>query len=205
MPEMEPDEAAYDRRPAEQVEVADPPQPAEFPRDDAEYGYWDPTSNAVQPLSPQPSSDAPADGGTSEQTAEPPIKFNQKWLDEFEGLLYIGALTSSFRWLGHKFVVRTLKTDEVIETGLLIKEYVGTPGEPKAYQCAVLAAAVLSVDGRELPIPISGAPEDTQLRNRFDYIMRNWFAPTIDMAYSRYLACEYKAREVIDAMVKALG
>lgn len=206
MPETEPDEAVYDGRPGETPEVPDPPQAAEFPPDNAEYGYWDPHTQVVQPLSPQPLSDAPAsDGGTSEKTAEQPIEFDQRWLKEFEGLLYIGALTSTFTWLGHRITVRTLKTDEVIESGLLIKDLVGTPGEPKAYQCAVLAGAVLSVDGKELPIPLSSAPGDTQMRNRYEWIMRNWFAPTIDHVYQRYWNTEVKAREVIDAMVKALG
>jgi len=201
MPDTEPDEAVYDRVPST-VEAPEPPQVDEFPADDAEYGYYDPTTSTVQPLPPQALSDAPPDGGTSEQTVQPE-KFDERWLKEFEGLLYVGALTSTFTWLGHRITIRTLKTDEVIESGMLIKDVIGTPGEPKAYQCAVLAGAILSVDSKDLPIPLGNA--ETRMQTRYEWLLRNWFPPTIDNVYQRYWSLEIKAREVIDAMVKALG
>lgn len=203
MPSDEPDSMRYDRPPGE-VEAPNPPQQAEFPVDDAEYGYWDPETRAVQPLPPhlvEPGSKD--DGGTSEQTAPQPVEFDERWLKEFEGLLYIGALTSQFSWLGHKFLLRTLKTDEVLRVGQIIAPYVGTAGENKAYQAAVLAGATLRVDGKELPIPLTGDP-DALMQDRFNYLVR-WFPPTLDHVYDRYLVLEMKAREVIDAMGKALG
>lgn len=207
MPDAEPGAAVYDVSPAD-VEVPSPPQDAEFPADDAEYGLWDPKTQTVQPLpGPTPSSEAPGtDGGTSEQTVKSQVvEFDPRCREDFEGLLYIGALTAKFSWLGHTFVIRTLKTDEVIEIGLLTKDYLSTDAWGKAYQAAVLGASVLTVDGKEPPLPLTAEKDDTLLRTRMEYVMRSWFPPTLDAVYERYGRLEVKAREVIAAMGNRSG
>ena len=148
------------------------PVPGETP-DEAAYGTtegfapYDPS--AVQPTSsPAPSSQAPGSvGGTSgadgqdegsEEENTPLPEFDGRWRDEFEGLLYIGALTDRFVWLGHEFHIRTLTTGELAEVALVSKPYDGTEASMKAYQAGVVAASVLSVDGRPLPQPITTEP-----------------------------------------------
>lgn len=206
MPDQEPDEVIYDDDGGDteavfppEVDVDAPLAPASEFVDDSVYGSFDPT--AVQPTSgPTPSSSAPGtDGGTREQTATP-VEFDPKHREPFNGLMYLGALKSTFTWLGHEFVIRTLKTDEVIESGMLIQDVIGTQGEPKAYQAAILAACVLTVDSKILPIPLTDATSDTLMQNRYDYIRRHWFPPTLNEVYDRYIRLEIKAMEVVRAM-----
>src|SRR5690606_3529884 len=121
------------------------------------------------------------------------------------GLLYIGRLTDDFYWLGHHFVIRTLTMGEIIEVGLLHKEYAGSLADVKAYQAAVVAGCVVSVDGKPLPMPLTNDPQDTELINKFQYVLRSWYPPTLDVVYERYLLLEARANQVIEAMGKAQG
>ena len=73
----------------------------------------------------------------------------------------------------------------------------------KAYQAALVAACVVSVDGRPMPLPITNEPSDTPLANRFRYVMRSWFPPLLDGIYEQYLLLEERVARVLDAMGKA--
>lgn len=132
--------------------------------------------------------------------------FDSRYTEPFTGLLYIGALTESFSWLGHRFVIRTLGPDEQLALSLVIKPYQGTGGEQLAYMIAVVALATVSVDGEELPTPIG---EDTKLaewaHRRWAYVKENWYQYTIAEVFQRYLKLEDTASQVVDAMGKASG
>jgi hypothetical protein len=148
--------------------------------------------------------DEPQAGGPGGIQPEPLPEFDQRCRQDFDGLLYLGALERQFAWLGHTFVIRTLNSAELVEIGLLVKEYSGSDSYLRAYQGAVTAACVRQVDGKPIPvIPISDS--DTALRERFNWIMRHWFPPTLDQVYQEYILLETRAREVIEAMGKASG
>ena len=129
-------------------------------------------------------------------------EFDERHKRDFEGLLYIGHLQDEFVWFGHKFVIRTLKTGEILEVGLLHSKYVGSLSDIKAYQAAVIAACVVSVDGRPLPMPLSSKAEDTALYPRFQHVL-DWHPPVLDAIYEKFLLLEARVNEVIDAMVEA--
>ena len=132
--------------------------------------------------------------------------FDSRYSQDFEGLLYLGALTKSFTWLGHTFVVRTLTQDEILTVPILMKPWGGTIGEPKAYATAMAAMCVVSVDDKELPMPVGDGQGDYAWAfQRFNYAKANWFQFTIDKIYNEYLALEAKTEAVIEAMEKASG
>ncbi len=170
-----------------------------------------PTSQGPDPSSPAP--DQPTephretdDGAGSDQgTVEPLPEFDQRVREDFEGLLYLGKLEATFEWMGHKFVIRTLTVGEVLEIGLLHKEYVGTLTDVKAYQAALVAACVVKIDRKSLPFPLTNEDDDTPLRNRFEYVLRSWFPPTLDAVYEQYLLLEERVERVMEAMGKAYG
>lgn len=156
-----------------------------------------------QSTEPQPATD---DGeGSGSEDPEPLPEFDPRVRQDFEGLLFLGKLTDQFTWVGHRFAIRTLTVGEVLEIGLIHREYVGTMSDVKAYQAAVVAACCTAVDNRPLPIPITDEPNDSLLRNRFDYILAHWFPPVLDVIYERYLGLEDRVAKVIAAMGKAPG
>lgn len=171
----------------------------------------DSPSVAADTLGPPPSSIAPGESAephrVDDETDEPePLpEFDPRYKQDFEGLLYLGRLTDTFTWLGHTFTIRTLTSGEVMEVGLLHKPYVGTLADVKAYQAAVVAACVLEVDHKPMPVPVTNDPSDTALVGKFQYVMQSWFPPTLDVVYDRYMLLEERVERVIEAMGKASG
>lgn len=131
---------------------------------------------------------------------EVPAEFDPRFREEFEGLLYIGKLTKTFNYLGHVIVIRTLTVDELIEVGLLNKPYQGTLGDMKAYQAAMCAGCIVTVDGKPLPQPITMNADDTPLRNRFEFVVKNYYPVTLDAIYQQFLLLEETVNQIIVAM-----
>lgn len=157
----------------------------------------------AQPTEPQLATDESDRSDAGEP--EPLPEFDPRFKQDFEGLLYLGKLYQSFNWVGHKFVIRTLTTGEILEVGLIHREYVGTISDLKAYQAALVAGCCEEVDGRPIAIPITDDDSDSMLLNRFRYIKDHWFPPTLDVIYDRYMKLEERVNAVLEAMGKAYG
>jgi hypothetical protein len=159
-----------------------------------QYGTFDPSAL------PLPSGIPSADGTEKELPT-----FDPKYQDDFNGLAYIGALSETFEWLGHKFCIRTLTTAEVLLVPLLTKRWDNTIGAQRAYFTAIVSLAVQTVDGVGLPVPIGEDGSDAWAHQRFQYVQHRWFDVTIDRVYSEFLALETRVREVVEEMEKASG
>lgn len=179
---------------------------------------------SVHPTSPGPvqSSDAPAAGDTSGEDGEsqaqtsaassedgrddkPLPEYDHRYREPFEGLLYLGRLEETFRKWGHTFVIRTLTTEELTKIGLAVKPYEETRTANAAYQAAVVAASVVTVDGQPLPTGITVDDADDLLAVRLPYVMKKWMPPVREMVYNRCFALELVARRALDAMGEASG
>lgn len=150
-------------------------------------------------------SDTTAQDGSAEagEEYEPLPEFDPQAREPLEGLLFIGKLTREFNWLGHKFVIRTLRVDEIMEIGLLHREYVGTIGDVPAYRACLVAACIERVDGQ--PIALGLGPANSDLEARFMYVRTNWYQITIDTIYEQWLVLEGQSAEVMAAMGKVRG
>lgn len=137
------------------------------------------------------------------QIDELPEAFDERYREDFEGLLYLGKLQHSFTWLGHRFTIRTLTTDEIVEVGQIHREYAPSIADAKVYQGAVVAACVVELDGMPLRVPIDQSEDELILK--FRYVMKNWFPPVLDVIYSKYLQLEARATDILIQMGKARG
>jgi hypothetical protein len=166
------------------------------------YGTYDPADRpGRKAATPEAQPKLTAEDGTELPS------FDARHTEAFTGLLYVGALTDRFSWLGHEFVIRTLGVDEQLAVAQVTKQYEGTGGgEQLAYATAIVSLAVVSVDGEELPTPIG---EDAKLaewaHRRFSYVKQNWFSYTISEVFQRYLSLEDTAAQAVAAMGKAFG
>jgi hypothetical protein len=130
--------------------------------------------------------------------------FDPKHAEPFKGLLYLGALSDSFEWLGHTFDIRTLRDGEKLAVASIIKPYVETMGADRAYADAMVAMCITGVDGDDLPIPIGETKRAHEWgHQRFQYVKDNWFSSTVDVVFNRYLMLEDLATKVLVAMGKA--
>lgn len=101
------------------------------------------------------------------------------------GLMNLGKLTKRFDIMGHSFVLKTLTIGEELAIGQVVNEFAGTIGQGKAFQTAVIASAIVTVDGREI-VGALGADTQASLQDKFDYITRNWYIQTIDKVWLVY-------------------
>lgn len=149
---------------------------------------------------PTPEGTPLADGETPQE-----VIFDEKWKDPFYGLAYLGAASRTFEWLGHKFVIRTLTTDEELIIASIIKDWKDTIGFDRAYYTAIAALAVETVDGRGLPTPIGEGPGYGWAIDRFNFVKARWFRAIIDKVAEQYLILESEVRAVLEEMGKAFG
>jgi len=133
-------------------------------------------------------------------------EFDPQYAKDFDGLNYLGALTSQFEWLGHKFVIRTLTIDEYLAVATLTKDYQETIGVTRAYETAIAALCVETIDGKSLPTPVQ---EETLgyawAYQCFNFVKGRWYTYTIKKIYEEYLQLEARAEEVIESMGNASG
>lgn len=171
------------------------------------YAPYDPATARPSPLDPSQLSVAPGEAesldGSGEKTHG--VSFDERYKEPFAGLLHLGALSKTYRWLGHEFYIRTLTTDEILAVSLICAEYENTIGFNKAYTTAMVAMAVQSVDGEHLPYPYKDEPGPAFAQARFNYVKANWYPYTIDVIYNEYLTLESKVREVFEAMGNLSG
>jgi hypothetical protein len=171
----------------------------ESPPDAALYDTWDPTQSA--PLS----TEEMGLGAPASTPTELP-QFDERHKEALNGLLFLGALKKSFDWLGHTFAIRTITIGEVAEIGVIASRYRDTDFIAKAYQAATVAACLISVDGKPLPVmPVTNAPDDTNLQAKFDYVLRRWFAPVTDVVFTEFLELEARSRDLLEELGKASG
>jgi hypothetical protein len=172
-----------------------PPTPEPSPEPIEGYGAYDPTAITRESTSPTTLHD---------DEGNPLPGFDEKYRDDFIGLAFVGALSKTFSWLGHTFIVRTLNVDELLAVTRLTRAYDDSLGQGLAYRTAIVAMATETVDGERLPLPYGIDKDDFSWSEmRFNYVKNNWFQFTIDQAYNEYLALEEKTAKVVDAMGKA--
>lgn len=156
---------------------------------------------------PGPSSEAP---GTTEPQAgvtkeRPEPVFNEPDIRaDFETILEVGRLEETFEWGGHEFTIKTLPIGEILEIGLMTKQYQGTVSDMRAYTTAVVAAALIEVNGEPVAVPLDNQPYG-EIRSRFQHIRKNWYPPIIDVIYDRYMALEGRARAVVEQLLAQSG
>jgi len=168
---------------------------------------YDPATVRATSSGPPPSSTAPgADQepqSAADETAGMVVPFDRRYAVPFEGLVYLGALTTEFSWWGHHFVIRTLGKDDELAVPLVIKPWRGLLGEESAMATCMAGLCVVTVDGKELPIPLGGEDPLAWAHQRFEYAKANWFDVVINKIYNELLVLEGRSREVIEAMEKA--
>lgn len=174
-----------------------------MPLSEDDHLFSEPTPVVLYP-EPEP----PARGEASGKSAPPEqedLSFDERHRLDFEGLLYLGYLTDEFVWMGHKFSIRTITTNEYLEVALLHRKFQSTIGDIRAYTAAIVAACLVTVDGQDLPLPLDRLVKDVSLEYRFRYVTDHWYPWVIDAVYERFQELESKVESVMESMGKASG
>lgn len=184
----------------------DPPNPLSLPEDDLGAEYADPFEGMeFTPYDPAEATEIPQGTplGGGRDTESQAGSFDQRYKDDFDGLAFLGALEARFDYIGHRFHIRTLTTNELLAVAMIVKQFEGTVGDSRAYATAMVAMSVVSVDGIGLPSPHEEkSAEYAWAFERFDYVKAKWFPWTVDYVYERFLLLEERVRNVLIEMTE---
>jgi hypothetical protein len=154
---------------------------------------------------PDPPSDPPATPEPAEVAA--PVldyrEFDPKHKEAFTGLLYVGHLDDEFELFGHRFMIASPTQTERLQIGPIIKEFTDTVTGELAYQAAMVAAYLVKVDGKDLPIPIMNNTRDASMRERFNWVTDNLRRVVINAVSDRCMILESEIEATLEAMGKA--
>jgi hypothetical protein len=126
--------------------------------------------------------------------------FPEEVIEDVDGLLWLGFLEDAVDFCGHNFVIRTLRLEEEMLAGLAVKDYTGSLSETKALIAAQVGMALVSVDGDESFCPQAGPNKKDYARARFQYVISNWYEPTINHIYISYLDLLRRQSKVLEEM-----
>jgi len=143
---------------------------------------------------------------TEEPVVEPKVdklpEFDPRCRQDFEGLLYLGRLTSTFKWSGHKIKIQTIDQGAYLEVSELIRQYEGGLAGLQAQMTAMVAACLVSIDGKGFPVPLM--EDESEIDAKFQWVLKlHPFA--INAIYEKFDELEYKVKQVLDEMGKARG
>jgi hypothetical protein len=127
---------------------------------------------------------------------DPVELFSPEIRENVRGLAFIGYLTESFRFCGHRFTIETLRPHVKYAIGQAMEPYRNTLVEPDVFASFHVAAALTSVDGSRDFCPPMGDNLREWVDGRFDWVTTEtgWLQPTIDFIFIKYAALEERAK-----------
>lgn len=119
----------------------------------------------------------------------------------FVTLLTCGRKTKQLEIFNHVVVVQTLCGDDDLRVAMFVKEYQGTLGEQRAYQIAVAAAGVRSIDGAPLATPLGPADEGLLFQEKVKKVSA-MYPTVINKIYRGVLDAEKEFVELAERLGK---
>jgi hypothetical protein len=152
------------------------------------------------PVDPKPLKATVAPEAPTEGSKTP--EFDSRVKLPLEGMLFLGMLQMTFKWSGHTIKIQTFDQDTYLEIGILISKYDGTWAAERAQVAALVAACLVSIDHKRLPVPLF--EDETQLEANFKWVLKlHPFA--INYLYEKFDELEVKVADILAEMGKASG
>lgn len=133
----------------------------------------------------------------SESEVDPLSLFSSEIQTPVEGLMYLGQLTETVHFCGHTFEIKTLRPQDKFAISLVLQPYRNTIHEVDAYQALHVGVAVTAIDGDENYCPAIGPDLEGLVRGRLKYVSENWYPPTIEHIWGRYMLLEATSARAI--------
>lgn len=108
----------------------------------------------------------------------------------FQSLLTIGQTTKKVDVLGHPVVIKTMTVADELMVGLESQKYRGSEAFPRAYQSAVVAASTVTIDGKQLYIPISPEESDSEVFQKRLEKVHSLYPIVVSEIYRHYMEVE---------------
>lgn len=116
---------------------------------------------------------------------------------DIDSLIWLGHIEDTFSFAGHTFTMRTLKGDEELATGVIIKMYNETFGQARAWAWAKIGLSLVAIDGDASFCPPIGPDQLEHANARFKFVTSRWYWPLAEVLYAHFLDLETRQ---LDAM-----
>jgi hypothetical protein len=134
-----------------------------------------------------------------------PIELSPEEQVMFSSLLTCGRRSKTVRIFDHTVVVQTLCGDDDLRVGLYAKQYTGTFGEQRAYQIAVAAAGIRTIDGKPFAQALFEEAADDALFDSKTAKMAQMYPHVINMVYRAVMDAEQEFVELATRLGKLDG
>lgn len=121
---------------------------------------------------------------------------------QFRTLLTIGRRTKKVPVFDHSIVIRSLNCDDEIRVGDAVKGHEGSRAFPRAYQCAVVAAAIQSVDGEPWGTSLAAVPDPDEVFRRKQERVLEYHPLVVQMIYNAILEMDSEFGELVAKLGK---
>lgn len=108
----------------------------------------------------------------------------------FQSLLTIGQTTKKVDVLGHPVVLKSMTVSDELMVGMESKAYKGSEAFARAYQSAVVAASVVSIDGKQLYVPLSPEESDSEVFRKRVEKVHSLYPIVVSEIYRQYMEVE---------------
>lgn len=116
--------------------------------------------------------------------------------ESFRSLITVGRRSKTFELFDHQITITTLNTDDEIRVGMACKEHQDSQGFARAYQSAIIAAAIRTVDGKSFENTLIENPSPDALFQDKLARVRQYYPLVIQFMYSEYMKLEAEFAEL---------
>lgn len=169
-----------------------------------------PIGGARDPIAPpdpfpnlQPPSEVPPQAPPPKATPQAELSPEEQVM--FASLLTCGRRSKTLTILDHTVVVQTLCCDDDMRIGLYVKDYQNTLGESRAYQVAVAAAGLRSIDGSPLVQGLFEAADESALFDEKVKKVAGMYPTVVSQIYRAVLDAEKEFVELATKLGKLTG
>lgn len=159
---------------------------------------------------PQAPRDKPVPDEVEEQASPSPEEEETTTLSDderaqFKTLLTIGRVTKEVDVLGHPVLMKTMTVSDELMVGLETEKYRKSEAFARAYQSAVVAASVISIDGEPVYTPISAEESDTEVFTKRLKKIHALYPIVVSEIYRHYMEVEKEFAQLAQKLGKLQG
>lgn len=123
----------------------------------------------------------------------------------FASLLTCGQRSKTLHILDHTVVVHSLSAADDLRVGVYAKPYAGTVGEQRAYQIAVAAAGLRSIDGQPVINSLYEKADEAALFDQKVKMVEKMYPTVVNRIYKGVLESEVEFVDLVARLGKSFG
>lgn len=123
----------------------------------------------------------------------------------FRSLLTIGRRIKTISVMDHEVVLQTMSNADEMRVGLATKEYEGSRGFVRAYQAAIVASTIVTLEGTPLYTPLSEKEDATAIFDKKFKKVLDMYPIVTSQIYNEVLKMEAEFVELSQKLGKIPG